>query len=173
MKFRNLIIGLTINSLLMISCGTSPPDKGKLKVVATTTIIGDVLGAIGGELIELNVLLPLDADPHSFEPTPKDLAQAESADIVFINGLGLEEALEELLQENSGNVHAVSSGVETIAFKDGDGQEHEGSDPHVWMNPRNVIVWVDNIVSALSELDPANAADWGSGSPFAGIVRIF
>jgi ABC-type Zn uptake system ZnuABC Zn-binding protein ZnuA len=113
---------------------------------------------IGGDQIELTVLFPVNADPHSFEPTPKDLGMIETADVVFINGLGLEEAMGKLLVDVSANVVSVSGGIETIAMEDG--QEHQGADPHVWMEPGNVAVWAENIATALSELDPANAGTY-------------
>lgn len=147
-----------------------------LKVVATTTIVGDVVRQVGGDVIDLHVILPVNADPHTFEPTPQDLAIIAEADVVFVNGLGLEEFLDRLLRaaEAEGKVVVVSDGIqvrrmdedhddtddhaedEHIEDED-DRHDHEEGDPHVWTDPANVIIWVENIQRAFANLDPANA----------------
>jgi ABC-type Zn uptake system ZnuABC Zn-binding protein ZnuA len=154
MKFTKYVFILTF-ILLLAACAQPVAETAKPQVVATTNILGDVVDVIGGDKIELTVLFPWNADPHSFEPTPKDLAKIERADIVFINGLGLEETMEHTLLDVSANLIPVSNGVETIALENGN--EHQGADPHVWMDPGNVAVWAENIAAALSDLDPANA----------------
>lgn len=135
-------------------------DGAKPKVVATTTIVGDVVRQVGGDLIDLTVLLPAGADPHGFQPKPQDTAHVAEAGLVFVNGLGLEEFLDRLLQSAGGSARivAVSDGVQTRTGEAHEGGTHEGIDPHVWMDPNNVRVWTRNIAAALSELDPANAA---------------
>lgn len=154
-------------ALAMAACAApqrSAPsqDGARLKVIATTTLVGDVVRQVGGDAIDLAVLLPAGADPHSFQPTPQDAALIASADLVFVNGLGLEAFLDRLLQNVGGNarVVAVSDGVETLAghdeHEDQEG-EAEGTDPHVWMDSNNVRVWTRNIAAALSARDPANA----------------
>ena len=66
--------------------------------MATTSIVADLVRNVGGELIELSTLLPLGADPHAFEPTPRDAATLSNAQVVFANGAGLEKFLERMLQ---------------------------------------------------------------------------
>ena len=152
---------------------STPVADKRLKVIATTTIVGDVVRQVGGDLIDLTVLLPAGADPHGFQPKPQDAARVAEASLVFINGLGLEGFLDRLLQSAGGSARivAVSDGVPVI---EGDGEhddqepegavheeeahDHQGADPHVWMDPNNVRIWTRNIAAALSEVDPANAA---------------
>jgi ABC-type Zn uptake system ZnuABC Zn-binding protein ZnuA len=137
----------------------------KIKVVASTTIIGDVVNMVGGDQIDMTVLLPVDADPHSFSPAPKVVAEIETADVVFINGFGLEEALEDLIYTTAEEkVVSISEGIDPIDFNDaneesGEGNEHEHGniDPHVWMNPLNVKIWAMNITDTLSRIDPSNS----------------
>ena len=135
---------------------------GKLRVVATTSIVADVVWNVGGDLIDLAMLIPLGADPHAFEPTPQDVAAVADAHVVFVNGVGLEEFLGSLL-ESAGEgivVVPVSYGVELLKFGGEHGEEgghHNDADPHVWLSPHNVAVWVRNIEHTLSALDPANA----------------
>jgi len=127
----------------------------KLRVVATTTIVGDVVRAVGDDAIELTVLLPLNADPHTYEPTPQDIIAVSDAHIIFVNGAGLEAFLEHLL-ESAGSrtpVVSVSEGIELRRFV----EKGRGVDPHVWFNPNNVITWTHNIERTLSHFDPAHA----------------
>ncbi len=86
----------------------------KLQVVASTSIVADVVRNVGGDLIDLTTLMPLGADPHAFEPTPQDAAAVADAHVVFINGAGLELFLESLLQSAGAaeKVVSVSQGIE-------------------------------------------------------------
>lgn len=137
------------------------PDE-KLNVVATTNIVGDIVQKIGGDDIELTVMIPVAVDPHAFVPTPRNLAQISDADAVFANGVGLEEFLGQLLAsaDAASKVVYVSQGIELLGAPAGSDDEHQaddahrGADPHTWTDPNNVAIWVDNIERALSILDP-------------------
>ncbi|MBN1314534.1 MAG: zinc ABC transporter substrate-binding protein [Anaerolineales bacterium] len=141
-------------------------DGEKLQVVATTSLIHDVVANIGGDLINLTRLIPVGSDPHGFEPRPQDMVQVTDAHVVFANGVGLEVSLDPLF-ESAGAVERivyVSNGIDLLQFKGGDqddhGKEedhHHDADPHTWTDPTNVMVWVDNIEQALNALDPAHA----------------
>lgn len=154
----------------------SPVARGEgepLRVVATTTLVGDVVARVGGDAIALTVLLPIGADPHTYEPTPADLTAVSRAHVLFVNGLGLEEFLERTLRNASSDlpVVVVSAGIQPRMMEehqhehDQEGehereQEHEHAgeaDPHVWLDVRNVMVWVENIRQGLSALDPDHA----------------
>ncbi|MBN1686767.1 MAG: zinc ABC transporter substrate-binding protein [Spirochaetales bacterium] len=137
------------------------PDGGeKLRVVASTTIVGDVVANIGGDAILLTVLVGVGQDPHSFEPTPATLAAIESAHLVFVNGFGLEESLLEAIDNAArGEVLSVSRGIEPLGEAGEEGHDDDRSphghvDPHVWFDPTNVFVWIDNIEDALIHADP-------------------
>ncbi len=177
-KFTLLSL-LAIAVLLLSACGGAPADGGdRLKVIASTTIVGNVVAQVGGNLIELAFLFPPGADPHTFEPRPQDMAAISEADVIVINGLELEEALEPALEANAtGVVVHASEGIEPLTFEgeehhheEEEGEEHgeegdehhhhEGGDPHTWIDPNNVIVWAQNIAAALSDADPAHAAEY-------------
>jgi manganese/iron transport system substrate-binding protein len=133
-------------------------DEGeKLQVVATTSIVADVVKNVGGDLIGLTALMPLGTDPHTFEPTPQDAAAVADAHVVFTSGAGLEVFLEPLLESAGGSeakVVPVSYGVELKS----EGEHENGEfDPHTWFDPNNVMVWTHNIEHALIALDPGNA----------------
>lgn len=154
-----IAIGL-IFSLSACSGQSQDSSSDKLKVVATTTIVADVVRQVGGEMIELDVLLPLGTDPHTFNPTPQDLAMISQADLLFINGLGLETFLETYLENAIEDVYVVEVSEGGKVLETSADHEHDGADPHTWTDPGNVQVWVENIKDALSELDPVNAESY-------------
>jgi manganese/iron transport system substrate-binding protein len=148
---------------LIVACSWS---AAALRIVCTTTIVGDVVARIAGERNELTVLLPVNADPHAFEPTPRDLVAIARADIVFLNGAGLEGNLDPFLENGSGLVVALSDSLDLLRLdaSDHENSEHEagpdGVDPHVWFDPTYVGAWVDIIADALSEQDPDRASEY-------------
>ena len=157
--------------LALAACGApSAPsvDDGKLNIVATTSIVADVVAQIGGEHVNVEILLPVGADPHSFEPTPQDIAKVADADIVFANGAGLEAFIERLLAsaDAEGKIVEVSDGIvllDTLVDEHDDHDEEIG-DPHTWTDPNNVIIWVGNIETSLSEADPVNAEAYAANA---------
>lgn len=137
---------------------TDLQDGRLIRVVASTTILADVVGNIGGDAIELTTILPFGADPHGYQMSASDLQAIRQADIVFLNGLGLEDSMVSSLEQFVGQVPmvSVSEGIEALAFGSGggDGEHPQGVDPHVWMDPTRVMTWVENIARALGHLDP-------------------
>ena len=140
-------------------------DENRLKVLATTTIVGDVVAQVGGDAIDLEILLPVGADPHGFKPTPQDVAKMTDADVIFANGLGFEEFLEPMIANSlsADNVFELSDGIVVIEGEEhhdeheGHAHDHGGIDPHAWFNPLNVVVWTNNVADVLSEKDSANS----------------
>lgn len=171
---RNAYLWVIVVVLLAVSVAACQPasgseSSGQVRVVATTTIVGDVVRNVGGEQIALTVLLPPGTDPHAFDPSPRDLAVVQDADLVFINGAGLEEFLEAML-ESAGGLEKVVDLSATVTLRQFDemhadeedeGQEdehaHASFDPHVWTDPHSVIAWTKNIAQALAAADPENA----------------
>ena len=121
----------------------------RLRVVATTSIVGDIVANVGGDDIVLEVLI-VGQDPHTYRPTPSAMTAIERAHIVFTNGHGLEEGL-------LGTIDEVAGGVVFALAEHARGEiEAPGtrSDPHAWLNPRNVAGWVEDIEFVLSRDDP-------------------
>ena len=140
----------------------------QLRVVATTNIIGDVVSQVGADQIELTTLMATGIDPHSYVPTPTDAAAINEADVVFANGAGLEANLAEIFESAGGDAIRIylSQGLELREAEEaaadasaGDEHGHEAGemDPHVWLDVRNVIHWVDTIQGTLAALDPLHA----------------
>jgi len=136
----------------------------RLKVVATTSIIGDVVSQVGDDAIELTTLMDAGENPHSYEPAAKDLTAVAQADIIFVNGWDLEEALVDDLENIGENaiLVPVSANIEPMQFgSHSEGSEdehnHSGPDPHAWFSIHNVEQWTANIATTLASADPANA----------------
>jgi len=111
-SFNLLIFTLAALSVFLIGCSvqatTAPPAASdKLKVVGTTSFVGDVVGVIAGQEVELIVLLEPGQNPHAYQTAPQDMVHVSEADLIFVNGLGLEEFLDDLIA-GTGNAGAVS-----------------------------------------------------------------
>jgi ABC-type Zn uptake system ZnuABC Zn-binding protein ZnuA len=102
----------------------------KLRVLASMSILGDLAGNVGGEAIDLSVLMPIGADAHTFDPTPRDLTMIADADVIFIVGLNAEEILMESLANAGGEavIVPVSAGIEPREFGEEEAHAHEGED---------------------------------------------
>ena len=150
----SILLGL---ALIALVCNAGLADTDPLHVVATTTIVGDVVARVGGDHIDVTVLIPAHTDPHAFEVTSRDLVAIAEADIVFLNGADLEIDLEPMLENATGPVIAVSEGIPLRSFEE---YAHGDIDPHVWFDPIRVVLWVENIVESLIELDPEHAPDY-------------
>jgi len=147
-------VGLVLAAV--VAGGAAAP----LRVAATTSIVGDVVRAIGGDGVIVTVLLPAGADPHAFEPTPKEMASLGDVQTIFANGAGLETFLDSLLASVGVPIVSVSDGIAFRGFAQG--SEEQGVDPHVWFDPMNVIVWTESIARQFATLDPANAEGYAT-----------
>lgn len=160
-----LTLTLFFGSFILAACTSTSiqetPQENKLSVLATTTIVGDVVAQVGGDAIELSTLLPAQSDPHNYEPTPQDIASVARADVIFANGAGLEEFLNPLIDSAgaAAKVINLSEDINLIENTTSQQAEQEGDhgDPHVWTDPNNVILWIQTISEALIELDPDNS----------------
>lgn len=148
----------------------APAGNESLRVVATTNILGDVVQNVGGEQIDLTVLLPVGADPHSYSATPADLRALSEAQIIFVVGEGIEESMANVLENRDGNATlvAVNEGIELLPMTGADNagadagqaaadEHHHGLDPHTWTAVPHAIHWVKVIEQALAAADPGHA----------------
>ena len=152
---------LALPALLSLAVA-APASAAPPVVVATTTIVGDVVAQVAGDAILLTVLLPPGADPHAFEPTPQDVARVARADLVFVNGGELEAQLEPLLRGAAKRIVSVSESVPLRPFSGDVGHAAEGVDPHVWLDPTNVVRWTETIERILIEIDPSGAEGYAA-----------
>lgn len=165
-KLTYVIFILALSTVLLLAgCNTSQPaPTARLNVVTTTSILADVVKQVGGDYISVNTIVPLGADEHEYQPAPQAIARVSEADIVFKVGLGLEPFLDQIITNAGGSaqVVTVSDGITARSFTDlaNPVQETGSSDPHVWFDPANVEVWVNNIQAALVTHDPAHRSDY-------------
>src|SRR5687768_4914946 len=113
---------------------------GKMRVVSTTTMIGDLVRRIGGDRVDLVVIMGAGVDPHTFKPSPSNFAELAKAKLAFYNGLHLEgkmvETFEDKLAHKSVAVTKGFTDADLLSWQEGQGGAH---DPHVWFN---VQLWV-------------------------------
>lgn len=153
-------------ALLLVLCLSAGAATAQLRVAATTTFVGEIVASVGGSNVAVGTIYPRDADPHAYEPKPSEVARLVGSRVVFMNGLGLENALRgplDTLKADGASVVEVSAGVRTRHGGDcqGDHDHHDHAvDPHVWYDPVALMTWTTNIVRELSRLDPAHAEDY-------------
>lgn len=176
MMFWSRIVTLTAAVLAVVlagcsSGGTSAPDDGPLRVVATTTQVGSVASEIGGDAIDLTVLLRPGIEAHDFELTPATGAALEDADLILVSGAGLEDWLDDTLETIGGadRVRDLSAGVSLrVPGEDEPGPEGDDDDagedgpagevdPHYWLSAPNAIVMAENARDALADAAPDQA----------------
>jgi ABC-type Zn uptake system ZnuABC Zn-binding protein ZnuA len=134
--------------------------------MATTSIVGDIVRQVGGDNVNVEILLPLGTDPHSFTPTPQDITRLTNAQLVFINGAGLEEFLTATIESAGVEVRLVdlSASIPLRSLEASVTDEEYGNDPHIWMDPKNVSVWAQTIANALVDLDPEQRATYSQNA---------
>ena len=138
---------------LALAAATSPASaQDRLDVVASFSILGDLARNVGGERVNVTMLVGPNGDVHVYSPTPADAKRIADAKLVIVNGLGLEGWLPRLVQ-SSGNRAVIATATEGIApLKRG-----SNADPHAWQSVVNAKTYVANIRAALSAADPADA----------------
>jgi ABC-type Zn uptake system ZnuABC Zn-binding protein ZnuA len=153
---RSLAVILLI-SLLASCSGTNAPD-----ILTTTTILADVTRNVVGDRFSVGSLLPVGADPHSYQPTPQDTAKISGSKLLIINGAEYEHFLEALIENADGErpVVEASAGLRLLT----DAENEHGVDPHLWLDPNNVISYVENIREGLSQFDPQGAETYESNA---------
>jgi zinc/manganese transport system substrate-binding protein len=155
MKPTKLIL---LASVLLAITATAASAK-TLQLVASFTVLADVLQQVGGEHAHVISLIGPNGNPHQFEPTPGAARTLKNADLAFVSGAGLERWFESLAKAAGyqGNPIDVSTGIK-LGQRQRRGQTSD--DPHVWNSLANTQVWISNIEKALVAADPADAADF-------------
>lgn len=135
----------------------------RLPVVATFSILGDIVRQVGGEHVSVTSLVGQDGDAHSYAPTPADARTLSAARVVVVNGLGFEGWMSRLIRSSGtrATVVTASTGVTPMKAAGGDshghGHSHGANDPHAWQDVGNVRLYVKAIAAGLSQADPAHA----------------
>lgn len=160
---RARVTGVLLSSMALgvtaCSGAISADDEGGKPLVLTTfTVLEDIGQNVAGEHLEVESITKVGAEIHGYEPTPGDIKKASEADLILDNGLNLEAWFGQFVEEVDAPHVVVSEGVEVVDIAE---DAYAGlPNPHAWMSPLNVQVYVDNMVEAFSELDPDHAADF-------------
>jgi ABC-type Zn uptake system ZnuABC Zn-binding protein ZnuA len=141
-----ILIFFLVLALVSCSAGAAPD------VLTTTTILADVARNVAGDRLTVGSLLPAGTDPHSYQPVPQDATMVERTKVLVVHGADFEGFLQPLLNTagREENVIEASKGARLLS-------DEEGNDPHLWLDPNNVIVYVDNIREGLTQFDPDGA----------------
>ncbi len=174
--FKNFLkagIVTILATLFLVACGNDNEqgneptendqgDADKIQVVATFSIIHDIINELGGDLVDLHSMVPIGTDPHEYDPLPEDVKKANDADVLFYNGLNLEGGkagwffkLLEDANASEEHVFELMEGVEPLYLSSEDGAEKEVN-PHAFLDPNVVIQMTENAREALIKVDEEN-----------------
>ncbi len=151
---------MILNPFFWVSCISTPQtESSSFKVLAVESFVGDIASQVVGDLSTVEVLIPAGVDPHSFEPTPQDVARISNCDVLIINGGGMEAWLDPILQNTpaSALVITASQGIPFRVIQNTEDSTITSSstgDPHFWMNPLNVKQYAYNIQDGLVSIKP-------------------
>ena len=163
--FRTALILRRLTRLILLGALLTTSLTGlaqPLPVVASFSLLGDLVARVGGERVRVSTLVGPGSDAHVFQPTPADARRLAQARLVLVNGLGFEGWIERLIKSSGykGPVVVASLGVSTLEREPGapDRQAHKyahgHADPHAWQDVRNTLIYVDNIAQGLGRVDP-------------------
>jgi ABC-type Zn uptake system ZnuABC Zn-binding protein ZnuA len=145
---------------ILLSCagGSTSPSRTSAPIVLTsTTFLADIARNIASDRVKVESLLPVGVDPHSYQPTPQDVTKIAQSKLLIINGAEYEHFLESLLENAGGEREVIEASAGLTSRTDAE-SENGGADPHLWLDPNNVVVYVENIREGLTHYDPDGAA---------------
>lgn len=165
-RFRTVmaaaLAGLLASSATGCATASDAEEPEAPRVLTTFTVLADIAQAVAGDAITVESIVPIGAEIHGFEPSPRDIARAADADLIFDNGLGLEAWFEQFIAQSDAARVTVSVGIEPIDIT----EEADAGlpNPHAWMSPLNAKIYADNIAAALADFDPPNAEGFAARS---------
>jgi manganese/iron transport system substrate-binding protein len=156
-----ILAGVVVAGFVGAACGgdNGTETSGRVKVTATLGLFSDLVRQVGGDRVDISTLIPASADVHTYEAPPSQIAKLSQAKLVVMNGLHLEAGLEKTIRENvssSATLLELAAGLPTIQETQG---EHPGEldNPHLWLDVKNGMIYVERIRDALTSVDPAGA----------------
>jgi ABC-type Zn uptake system ZnuABC Zn-binding protein ZnuA len=173
---NSIIVTSVLAALFLAACWSAPSNDSaaggdSINVLASTTFLADIAQNVAGNRLTVKSLLPVGADPHSYQAAPSDVAKIAESNLLILNGVEYEHFIESLL-ENAGGERIIveaTTGLEPHAIEEHEGEDHaaeaesaeghdhEAGDPHMWLDPNLVITYVENIRDGLIEADPDGA----------------
>jgi len=152
-----------IAALIAFASPTPSMAAEKLKAVASFSILADLVKQVGGDQVEVTAIVGPDGDAHVFQPSPQDAKAVADAQLVVVNGLGLEGWMARLIQSSGTKAPVVvaSKGIKPLQ---GEGEDKGKADPHAWQSIANAKIYVANIRDGLIAADPAGKADFDANA---------
>ena len=152
-----------IAALIAFASPTPSMAAEKLKAVASFSILADLVKQVGGDHVEVTAIVGPDGDAHVFQPSPQDAKAVADAQLVVVNGLGLEGWMARLIQSSGTKAPVVvaSKGIKPLQ---GEGEDKGKADPHAWQSIANAKIYVANIRDGLIAADPAGKADFDANA---------
>jgi len=154
--------------LALTACG-APSGSGAgaaVEVVATTTIFADFVSQVGGERVEVRFLVPAGGEVHTFDPRPSDVTAFTDADLIVMNGLGLDDWVIDLVGQAGSEAPVVrlAEDLPGAVYLQGEAEGgHAGEtaiNPHLWLNVHYAAGYVERVIAGLSAVDPNGATDY-------------
>ncbi|HEX5015159.1 MAG TPA: metal ABC transporter substrate-binding protein [Candidatus Limnocylindrales bacterium] len=158
-----LLLALALLAAVLAACSGGPatPPSDVLRVVATTTVLADLVKHVGRDDVAVTSIVPKGGVVETFDPSPRDIASISEADLVVMNGLGLDNWLERVVDAAAPDVPVVRLGEDLpgAAYIGEDG----GTNPHLWLDVSNGVRYAERIRDALVTADPANSDAYRTG----------
>jgi len=156
-----ILIVIPLTSVFVYTTNTNQlftnNDNSKLKVISSFNPLHEFSQIVGQEKIDATLLVPVGVEPHDWEPTIKDVQQMQKSDLIVINGIGFENWVDDLTENDyQGTIVNTSKGIVIIKSIHDENDSHESGDPHIWLNPIYAKKQVENIALAFSNTDPEN-----------------
>jgi zinc/manganese transport system substrate-binding protein/manganese/iron transport system substrate-binding protein len=159
-----VVVAVGVLALAACGSGGSGPAsgaEGRLDVVATTPVVADFVRNVGGDRVHVVQILKPGVDPHDYEASPADIQAIADADLVVKSGVGLESAWLDDTVSSAGYGGEVVDASHGVKVRTGNGdEEQKAGDPHIWHDPANARIMVDDIAAALAAKDPAGKAEY-------------
>jgi ABC-type Zn uptake system ZnuABC Zn-binding protein ZnuA len=133
------------------------------RVLAVESFLADIARNVSGDRLTVESLIPVDADPHAYQPSPQDAARISDVEVLILNGGNLESFLSPILQNSGTKQIVITASAGLTPRPDPSGQNPEG-DPHFWLDPNNAKKYVENIRDGLSQADPAGASVYATNA---------
>jgi manganese/iron transport system substrate-binding protein len=153
-RIASLLLALfALGALLSAACEERDGADNGVRVVTSSEVLADLVRNAAGDRAQVTALIPSGADPHTYEPSPAQVVDVTEADLMLLNGLGFEETLRDIIENN------VSAGVPIIEMSEGlrtlDGGDEDGlGNPHLWLNVRHAMHYVEVARDGLIQVDP-------------------
>ncbi len=159
--------GLFVSLVLLSACQAAAPtvsqSSGVPSVLASNTILADIAQNVAGDRLKVDSLIPLGVDPHEYQPSPQAAVRIARSQVLIINGANYEAWLQKTLDSLGGTRLTIVASSGLVPRSDPSGATSTG-DPHFWMDPTNVIQYVENIRDGLSQVDPEGKAVYDSNA---------